>query len=119
MLLSNGGSACNSSINKLSKVWKDFDYTPNIKNSFKAADLVTESTQNPKVRVRGAPTDHMLVIRWNKANGWEAPKIQPHSKIGVNPASTGLNFGQSTIEGVKGYRFGTKLGIFRLAYKIN
>ncbi len=49
-------------------------------------------------------TDHMLVIDYDKKNGWNNPQILPYGPIAIDPAATCLHYGQEIFEGMKAYR---------------
>ena len=48
-------------------------------------------------------TDHMLVSSY-KDGAWGDTNIQPYGPIEVNPAITGLHYGQNIFEGLKAYK---------------
>jgi hypothetical protein len=39
-------------------------------------------------------SDHMLMIEWNKENGWDAPKIVPYQDLHLSPAALCLHYGK-------------------------
>lgn len=43
-------------------------------------------------------TDHMLTIKWSKANGWAAPKIEPYGPLALDPSSTVLHYAPTLFE---------------------
>ena len=71
-----------------------------------------ERTQNPKPKPADEGnlpfgkifTDHMLVMDYKEEAGWGAPSIVPYGPIAMDPASTGLHYGQLIFEGLKAYR---------------
>ncbi|XP_008282699.1 branched-chain-amino-acid aminotransferase, cytosolic [Stegastes partitus] len=77
--------------------------------SFKAADLVIQLTSSPKTKPDIGDfgtvfTDHMLVIEWSLAEGWEAPLIRPFGNLSLHPACSSLHYGIQLFEGFKAYR---------------
>ena len=49
-------------------------------------------------------TDHMFLMKWNKAEGWHDARIQPYHDFSLNPASMVFHYGQAIFEGLKAYR---------------
>ncbi|WNV83522.1 branched-chain amino acid aminotransferase [Umezawaea sp. Da 62-37] len=49
-------------------------------------------------------TDHMVMIRWDRAQGWHAPSVEPYHSLELDPASMVLHYGQAIFEGLKAYR---------------
>ena len=49
-------------------------------------------------------TDHMLIMQWDRGQGWHDAKIVPYGPISISPASTVLHYAQETFEGMKAYR---------------
>ena len=39
------------------------------------------------------PTDHMLLIEWDKRNQWGPTKIVPYQDLKINPAASSLHYG--------------------------
>lgn len=37
-------------------------------------------------------TDHMLVVEWDVAEGWQAPRIKPFGNLSMHPASASLHY---------------------------
>lgn len=48
-------------------------------------------------------TDHMFVMDYENGRGWFDPRIVPHAPMLIDPASGGLQYGQSLFEGLKAY----------------
>jgi branched-chain amino acid aminotransferase len=48
-------------------------------------------------------SDHMLVARWTKANGWGALQIENFHPLQLSPATSVLHYGMSVFEGLKAY----------------
>lgn len=49
-------------------------------------------------------SDHMLMIEWESANGWGAPRIVPYQNLSLSPAATSLHYGLQCFEGMKAYK---------------
>ena len=49
-------------------------------------------------------TDHMLIMKWNKAEGWHDAEIRPYGDFQVDPAAMVFHYGQAIFEGLKVYR---------------
>lgn len=39
-------------------------------------------------------SDHMLMIEWEKKNGWGTPRIVPYQNLSLSPAATSLHYGR-------------------------
>jgi branched-chain amino acid aminotransferase len=49
-------------------------------------------------------TDHMVTIRWDRAQGWHSPAVEPYHSLELDPAAMVLHYGQAIFEGLKAYR---------------
>ncbi|MBS2026986.1 MAG: branched-chain amino acid aminotransferase [Deltaproteobacteria bacterium] len=49
-------------------------------------------------------TDHMAVAEYEEGKGWLRPRVQPRGPITLDPAASGLQYGQSIFEGLKVFR---------------
>jgi branched-chain amino acid aminotransferase len=49
-------------------------------------------------------TDHMVTVRWNRAEGWHGATVEPYRPIELDPAAMVLHYGQAIFEGLKAYR---------------
>ena len=58
-------------------------------------------------------TDHMFTMDWTKEEGWHNAQIVPYGPIAMNPACMVLHYAQETFEGLKAYRNGDKILLFR------
>ena len=59
-------------------------------------------------------TDHMLMIDYNKEQGWHDARIVPYGDISISPAAMCLHYGQTVFEGMKAYRDADgKIRLFR------
>ena len=48
-------------------------------------------------------TDHMLLIDYDKSNGWHNARIEPYASLELDPAAACLHYGQMIFEGLKAY----------------
>ena len=58
-------------------------------------------------------TDHMFTMDWTKEEGWHNAQIVPYGPIEMNPACMVLHYAQETFEGLKAYRKGDDILLFR------
>lgn len=58
-------------------------------------------------------TDHMFMMDWSVDDGWHNAQIVPYGPIPMDPASMVLHYAQETFEGLKAYRNGDDILIFR------
>ncbi len=59
-------------------------------------------------------TDYMLVMPYDKGQGWHDPEIRPYGPIELSPAAMCLHYGQTVFEGLKAYRTADgKVQLFR------
>ncbi len=49
-------------------------------------------------------TDHMLLINYNKEEGWHNGRIVPYGDFSMDPASMVFHYGQALFEGMKCYK---------------
>lgn len=49
-------------------------------------------------------TDHMVTIRWDRAQGWHDAKVEPYRPFELDPAAAVLHYGQAIFEGLKAFR---------------
>ena len=47
--------------------------------------------------------DHMLVLEYGP-QGWDEPRIVPYGPLSLDPAASGLHYGQAMFEGLKAFR---------------
>ena len=64
-------------------------------------------------------TDHMFVMDYEDGKGWHDPRIVPYQDIMVSPANTTLHYGQAIFDGLKAYRRGDWVSIFRAKDHLN
>ncbi|XP_020382655.2 branched-chain-amino-acid aminotransferase, cytosolic [Rhincodon typus] len=92
-----------------------------VTKAFKAADLEIEMVQvsakkpDPNQLVFGTLfSDHMLMIQWTIARGWERPQIKPLQNLSLHPAVSALHYSVELFEGLKAYRgVDNKIRLFR------
>jgi branched-chain amino acid aminotransferase len=80
--------------------------------------IQTTLTDSPKRKPQTAPpfghvfTDHMFTLDY--AGGeWKNPRIVPYGPISVEPSAMALHYGQALFEGLKAYRSGENVYLFR------
>uniref|UniRef100_A0A8C6TB38 Branched-chain-amino-acid aminotransferase n=1 Tax=Neogobius melanostomus TaxID=47308 RepID=A0A8C6TB38_9GOBI len=80
-------------------------------SSFKAADLSVERSKRPQPKPDPSSlvfgkhfSDHMLVINWSEAEGWDRPQIKPFQNLSLHPASSALHYSIELFEGMKAFR---------------
>ena len=64
-------------------------------------------------------TDYMFEMDYNPEKGWHDPKIVPYRDIAVSPANTTLHYGQAIFEGMKAFRQGNDVVVFRALDHLN
>jgi branched-chain amino acid aminotransferase len=57
-------------------------------------------------------SDHMFVIDY-KSGAWQTPKITPFRNLSLSPATAALHYGQTLFEGLKAFKQGNEILIFR------
>lgn len=75
---------------------------------FSAKDLVVQRTPVKKVKPKRAEdyvfgrtfTDHMLMVDWSKADGWQKPQIVPYGPFKLATSVSSLHYGISCNEGL-------------------
>ena len=58
-------------------------------------------------------TDHMVVVKWTEGEGWGEPVIRAREPFQIDPASAVLHYAQEIFEGLKAYRAGDGITLFR------
>ncbi len=82
-------------------------------------DLLPESQRKPLPPADNLPfgiyrTDHMFLMDYKEGNGWHKPRIVPYDMFKLDPAASGLHYGQAIFEGLKAYRGNDgKIRLFR------
>lgn len=49
-------------------------------------------------------TDHMFLMKWDRAKGWHDAEICPYKDFSMDPASMVFHYGQAIFEGLKAYK---------------
>lgn len=57
-------------------------------------------------------TDHMFIADWQN-NEWTNPRIVPYAPMSMSPANSAIHYGQSIFEGMKAFRQGNEIKLFR------
>ncbi len=72
-----------------------------------------EIPQDPFSLVFGSVyTDHMFLMEYNDGN-WHSPRIQPYQQLCLDPSALIFHYGQGIFEGMKAYRRGDRVFLFR------
>lgn len=59
--------------------------------------------------------DHMLILDYKEATGWNNGRIVPYAPLAMDPAAAGIHYAQSLFDGLKAFRGEDgKIRIFRL-----
>ncbi len=58
-------------------------------------------------------TDHMVVVRWTDGRGWHDAEVRAREPFQIDPASAVLHYAQEIFEGLKAYRAGNGVALFR------
>ncbi|CAM4342221.1 branched-chain amino acid aminotransferase [Lacicoccus alkaliphilus] len=58
-------------------------------------------------------TDYMFSSNYTPEHGWEEPSIVPYQNLEISPAANGIHYGQSVFEGLKAYKNGDEVLLFR------
>ena len=80
---------------------------------FEKAAMLKEKPDVSKIGFGTHFTDYMFEMDYSKEKGWHDARILPYADIKVSPANTTLHYGQAVFEGMKAYRQGNKVAIFR------
>lgn len=83
------------------------------------SDIIINKTKNPKpipnpdnLGFGEFFSDHMFSMDYDK-EGWHSPTISEYSPIQIHPSAMVLHYGQSVFEGMKAYKNGEKVYLFR------
>lgn len=86
---------------------------PAVSDTFKASDLIVHTLPEEKRAPKPAwdkllfghhCSDHMIKVRWTKADGWDTPTIVPVHNFSMHPYSKVFHYAQELFEGMKAYR---------------
>ncbi|MFD2830608.1 branched-chain amino acid aminotransferase [Corticicoccus populi] len=58
-------------------------------------------------------TDYMFSSHYTPEHGWETPTITPYKNLELSPALQSIHYGQSVFEGLKAYKSGDDILLFR------
>lgn len=86
---------------------------------FEKAAHLKEKPDVSKIAFGTHFTDYMFEMDYNPKKGWHDPKIVPYHDIAVSPANTTLHYGQAIFEGMKAFRQGNDVVIFRAMDHLN
>ncbi len=81
------------------------DVVPSGKRKSKPSDVL-------KVPFGTVFTDHMFSMNFQN-NHWSGAKIHPYGSLSISPAALCLHYGQGIFEGMKAYRRGQRILLFR------
>src|SRR5256886_17292124 len=49
-------------------------------------------------------TDHMAVVRYNQAKGWQGARVESRANFPLDPAAAVMHYAQEIFEGLKAYK---------------
>lgn len=81
-------------------MWEDFE----VALEKVAADKLKKKPSPDKLGFGVHFTDHMFLMKWDKADGWHDSRICPYQDFNLDPASMVFHYGQAIFEGLKAYR---------------
>jgi branched-chain amino acid aminotransferase len=58
-------------------------------------------------------TDHMFLAEWDEGKGWHDARVVPYGPIALDPAACCLHYGQEAFEGMKAFKAGGAMVLFR------
>jgi branched-chain amino acid aminotransferase len=58
-------------------------------------------------------TDHMAIVRYDQANGWHSARVESRANFPLDPAAAVLHYAQEIFEGLKAYKRGNGVNLFR------
>ena len=58
-------------------------------------------------------TDHMFVMNYDEGKGWHDPRVVPYGNFSFDPATTVFHYAQEIFEGMKAFKNGDKIVLFR------
>ncbi len=64
-------------------------------------------------------SDYMFEMTYDEGQGWHDPQIIPYEDIKVSPANSTLHYGQAIFEGMKAFRQGKDVVVFRTKDHLN
>jgi branched-chain amino acid aminotransferase len=58
-------------------------------------------------------TDHMVTLRWTADKSWHDAEVKARAPLTLDPAAAVFHYGQEIFEGLKAYRVGNGISLFR------
>ncbi len=58
-------------------------------------------------------TDHMFVMNYDEGQGWHDPRVVPYENFSFDPATTVFHYAQEIFEGLKAFKNGEEIVLFR------
>ncbi|NBK96451.1 MAG: branched-chain amino acid aminotransferase [Erysipelotrichia bacterium] len=77
------------------------------------AKTLKEKPDQSKLGFGNYFTDHMFTMDWDEGIGWHNAQIVPYEPIAMDPACMVLHYAQETFEGLKAYKNGDQILMFR------
>ncbi len=82
--------------------------------------ISVQRTRNPRPRPKDDElafgklfTDHMFLAQWDEGKGWHDARVVPYGPISLDPAACCLHYGQEAFEGMKAFKSGSGMALFR------
>ena len=82
-------------------------------------NIRVERTASPKEKPTGKLsfgrvfTDHMFMMNYEEGKGWFDPRVVPYQDLVLSPAAMVFHYGQEMFEGLKAYKNGDDIYLFR------
>ena len=82
-------------------------------------NIRVERTASPKEKPTGKLsfgrvfTDHMFMMNYEEGKGWFDPRVVPYQDLVLSPAAMVFHYGQEMFEGLKAYKNGDDVYLFR------
>ena len=83
------------------------------KIQFQQRDQLKEKPDQSSLTFGKVFTDYMLSFEYSVDKGWHDLKIIPYGPIELAPAAQCIHYGQSVFEGLKAYKHGNEVVLFR------
>jgi len=83
-----------------------------------ASKLKVKPSDPMKLPFGSVFTDYMLTMRYQNG-AWLPPRIEPYGPLALDPASMVFHYGQGIFEGLKAYRKGKEIFLFRARDNFN
>jgi branched-chain amino acid aminotransferase len=85
-----------------------------------ATNISVQRTTKPRARPKDDElafgkifTDHMFLAEWDDGKGWHDARVVPYGPIALDPAACCLHYGQEAFEGMKAFKSGGAMVLFR------